>query len=91
MSDKKGATSNTVQSFMEAFLKPPKGNEPEQIAARIRHWTDVANDPASFVDGDKSRPAVSAKRRSALQNLRRVIERHPQSAEQMMRESEAQQ
>lgn len=82
---------STIKEFTEKFLKPPKGDSPEQIEARIRHWVDVANHPEAFVNGDKSQYSISAKRRSALQNLRRVLKRHPDVAKAIMQESETKQ
>ena len=77
-----------VREFAAKFVKPPKGDSPEQIEGRIRHWVDVANHPEAFVKGDTSRFAISAKRRSARQSLRRLLHKHPEVAEAMMRESE---
>lgn len=84
-----GMTDSTIKEFTDKFLKPPKGDSPEQIEARIRHWVDVANHPEAFVAGDKNPYSISAKRRSALQNLRRLLKRHPDVAKTIMQESEA--
>lgn len=78
-----------LKDFISKFLNPTKGNSPKQIEARIRHWIEVANHPEMFVNGDTSPHSISAKRRSALQNLRRLLKRHPDLAAAMMRESEA--
>jgi hypothetical protein len=78
----------TLKEFTDMFLQPPKGNSPEQIAARIRHWVDVANAPEAFVAGDASPYAISAKRRSARQNLGRLLKRYPDVAKSIMQESE---
>jgi hypothetical protein len=78
-----------VKEFADKFLKAPRGDSPEQIAARIRHWVDVANHPEAFVAGDTSPYAISAKRRSARQNLRRLLQKHPHIAEALLQDSEA--
>ena len=75
-----------IKDFTDKFLKLPKGDSPEQIAARIRHWVDVANTPEAFVEADTSPYAIRAKRRSALQNVRRLLKRHPDVAEAMMQQ-----
>jgi hypothetical protein len=75
-----------LEKFLQRYLQPPKGNSPEQVAARIRHWIRVANDPTSFVNGDTSSYAISAKRRTARQNIRRLLKNYPQVAEQVMRD-----
>lgn len=78
----------TIKEFTEKFLQIPKGDSPEQIEARIRHWVDVVNHPEAFVAEDTSPYAISAKRRSARQNLRRLLQKHPDVAEAIMQGSE---
>ena len=78
-----------IKEFTDKFLNLPKGDSPEQIEARIRHWVDVANHPEAFTNGDTSPYSISAKRRSARQNLRRLLQRHPEVAKTIMQESEA--
>ena len=78
--------STQLDGFMERYLSAPQGSSPEQIVARIRHWIHVANHPEQFVNGDTSRYAISAKRRSARQNLRRLLKSYPAIAEQVMQE-----
>lgn len=80
----------SVDTFVQTFVGPPKGNSPEQIAERIRHWVDVCNHPERYCQ-DASPYAISAKRRTARQNLRRMTRKHPHVAEQIMLESEANQ
>jgi|HubBroStandDraft_5_1064220.scaffolds.fasta_scaffold853916_2 hypothetical protein len=78
-----------VSDFLGTFLMPPKGDSPEAIAERIRHWIYVANHPEEFVKDDPSPYAISAKRRTARQNLRRLVKNHEQIAASIMREHEA--
>ena len=78
----------TVNSFLEKFLRPSGGNSAGAVADRIRFWIGMANRPEDFVKGDPSPYAISAKRRTARQNLRRLLKKHPQVAAQIMRESE---
>ncbi len=80
-------TISTLDSFCEKFLQPAKGDSPEQIANRIRHWIEVCNRAEEFCQ-DSSPYALSAKRRSARQNLRRLVKKHPLIAEQIRREAE---
>jgi hypothetical protein len=74
-----------TSKFLSQFLTTPKGNSPQDIEARIRHWIDVYNDPAQYTE-DKSPYAVAAKRKAARQSLRRLLERHSAIGEQIMRE-----
>lgn len=80
--------NTAIDIFLAKFLVPPKGDSPEEIADRIRYWIEVANHPEKFVKDDSSPYAVSAKRRTARQNLRRLVSKHSQVAAQIMRESE---
>jgi hypothetical protein len=75
----------SVDTFLRTFLSPPKGTSPQDIAAKIRHYIDVANNPAQYSD-DHTTFALRAKRRSARQCLRRLVQKHPQIAAQLMRE-----
>jgi hypothetical protein len=78
----------TVKQFAEKFLKAPRGDSPEEIEGRIRHWVDVANHPEAFVKGDKNPYSISARRRSARQSLLRLLKKHPDVAK-TMQETEA--
>lgn len=78
-------TSFSLNTFLQAFLKPPTGTSPEDIAAKLRHYIDVANNPSQYSD-DHSTFALRAKRRNARQSLRRLVQKHPQIAAQLMRE-----
>lgn len=81
-------TDNTVNSFVERFLKAPRGDSPEQIEARVRHWTDIANHPAAFVREDANRKSVSERRNTALRNLGRLLAKYPQAANPITDEQE---
>lgn len=75
----------TVTEFLNEFLFPPKGHAPVDIKAKIEHWLEVANHPELFVtDGNAYEAAY--KRRLALNNLRRLIQRHPAIAQQIHEE-----
>jgi hypothetical protein len=78
-------TSFSLDTFLQAFLKPPTGTSPEDIVARLRHYIDVANNPSQYSD-DHSTDALRAKRRSARQNLRRIALKYPHIAAQLLRE-----
>jgi hypothetical protein len=80
--------ADEMKQFIEQFLRPPKGDSPEQIMGRIRHWIDAAQHPEQFVGGDSSVHAIRAQRRNALQNLRRHLKKHPVLAKQVMAEAQ---
>jgi hypothetical protein len=80
----------SLDTFFQRFLRPPKGNSSEQIAERIRHWIDVCNHPERYSQ-DANEYAISAKRRTARQNLRRLGRKHPHIVAEIMREPEASQ
>ena len=75
-----------IDRFFQTFVRPPTGKSPEDILAKLRHYIDVANDPSTYAT-DKSAFAVRAKRRNARQAIRRLVQRHPEIAAQMMRET----
>jgi len=75
----------SVDSFLKAFLAPPPGDSPQDIKARLLHWIAVANEPHKFLT-ENNPHSVAAKRRSARQNLRRLAQRHPEIADQLMKE-----
>lgn len=77
----------SVDSFLKAFLAPPPGDSPQDIKTRLLHWVAVANDPEKFIE-DQSTHAVAAKRKSARQNLKRLAERHPDIAAELMKARE---
>ena len=79
--------TTVVETFLEKFLRAPKGNSPEQITGRIRHWIDVCNHPERYCK-DAGAYAISAKRRSARQNLRRLARKNPHIVADIMREAE---
>jgi hypothetical protein len=78
----------SVDTFLRAFLSPPSGSTPQDIINKIRHYIDVANNPAQY-SSDTSIPALRAKRRNARQSLRRLVLKHPEIAAQIMHEQKA--
>ena len=82
---------NDVDAFIKKFLRPPKSsaNSPDDVAARLRYWISVVNRPELFMKEDDPNPyAVSARRRTARQNLRRLLKKYPDVAAQVMREED---
>ena len=73
----------STRVFLQTFLAPPEGKSPQDIKARLLHWIEVANSPEQFT-GDPSAHTLAAKRRSARQNVKRLAERHPEIAAQLM-------
>lgn len=77
-----------VDLFLDKFLLPPKSDSAKATTERIRYWIDVANHPEQFVKDDLSPYAISAKRRTARQNLRRLLKKYGQVAATLMHEAE---
>jgi hypothetical protein len=75
--------STNVEELINNFLTPPKGKSPEDIKARILHWVDIANHPENHVTDSTNQFAVAAKRRTARQNARSLIRKHPTIAAQI--------
>jgi len=74
---------NQIEQFFDIFVRPPHGKSPDAILAKLRHHIDVANHADQYVS-DKSTFAIRAKRRNALQAIRRLVQRHPALAAQMI-------
>ncbi|HKV92332.1 MAG TPA: hypothetical protein VJW20_07270 [Candidatus Angelobacter sp.] len=75
----------SIDRFLQTFLRPPSGTSPQDIYAKIRHHIDVANNPAQY-SSDTSVLALRVKRRNARQAVRRLVLKHPEIAEQLMRD-----
>jgi hypothetical protein len=80
----------SVDAFLKAYLKPPKGNSPQKIRERFLHWVEVTNHPENFTSGDDNPAVLSKKRRSARQCLKRLALRHPDIVEQLLHEHQQQ-
>jgi hypothetical protein len=82
-------TKESMKALIDRFIgRPPEGNSPEDIKARLLHWRDVAINPAKFTKGDTHPQALKAAQRNSRQNLRRLVQRHPDIAAQIMQEGE---
>jgi len=77
-----------VSKFLSTFLTPCKGSSPVEIEERILYWVEVANHPDRYITSANPHE-LSAKRKSAVQNLRRLVERHPDIATKIEGEREA--
>lgn len=77
-----------IDNLINSFLTPPKGKSPGAIKDRIQHWIDIANFPEKHVDDPTNRYAVAAIRRSARQNARKLIRRHPELALEIQNEEQ---
>ena len=75
-----------AKELIASFLIPPNGKSPEAIKARILHWVDVANHPERHVLDPSNAYAIAVKRRTARQNARKLIDRHPEVALQIKSE-----
>ena len=81
------SNDSTVEDFLRAFIAPPNGSTPRDTRAKLEYWIEAATHPEQHTkDNDTSRYAVAAVRRKARQNARRLAERHPDIAQQLMRE-----
>jgi hypothetical protein len=78
--------TNPASAFVVKFFKSPKGNSSEQIKAKLRHWIEVGNSVEQMSPG-YNRFEIAALRRNARENARKLATRHPQIAEELMRES----
>jgi len=78
--------NNPASAFVAKFFKSPKGNSPQQIKAKLQHWIDVANSIEQLYPGH-NRFEKAALRRNARENARKLAKRHPDIAEEILRES----
>ena len=76
---------DNVNQFLERFLNTPSGKSPQAIRSRFQHWAEVYANPDQFSQ-DHSPHALAAKRKSARQCLRRLAERHPGVASELIAE-----
>jgi hypothetical protein len=82
------AMKETLKDLIDRFIgRPPEGNSPEDIKARLLKWRDVYSTPEKFTT-DTHPQALKAARRNARQNIRRLALRHPELAAQLMQEGE---
>lgn len=84
-------TTNTpdTEALLKCFLTKLPSRSPQSIADRILYWSDVANNPQHFTDGDTSPHAIRAKRKLGIQSLKRLIARNPVVAANLSRERAA--
>ena len=43
----------------------------------MEYWADVAENPQNYIHGETNKFAVAAKRKVAVQSLKKLIKRHP--------------
>ena len=77
-----------TQALLSHFITPPKGTSPAAIKDRILHWLDVSTNPQNHIM-DSSAYAVAARRKTARQNLRKLILKYPSLAAELKRERES--
>jgi response regulator of citrate/malate metabolism len=78
-------SSSPIDQFLKTFLSPPPGDTPKEIKERLLHWIAVTNEPQQFSNSEDAH-AIAATRRSARQNLKRLAQRHPDIATDLMNE-----
>jgi hypothetical protein len=72
-----GDTDPQVAMFIARHVNPAPGKNAEDRKARILYWLDQANNPASYASANRD---ITSVRRYALQNVRRLVKRHPDIA-----------
>jgi hypothetical protein len=72
-----GNADPQVEMFIARHVNPAPGKNVEDRKARILFWLDQANNPAAYTTANRS---IASVRRYALQNVRRLVKRHPDTA-----------
>lgn len=80
---------SSTEALLRRFVPNAPTRSSQTIAERIAHWSDVANDPQRYTDGDSSRYAISQRRKVALQSLRKLLTDHPEIAAEIAEKREA--
>lgn len=75
--------SQQTKARLQGFLNKPLPRSSNGLEERFRHWADAANNPATYAVNPNDKYAVAAKKKAALQNLARLIEKHPEIAEKV--------
>ncbi|MES2391038.1 MAG: hypothetical protein V4555_05315 [Acidobacteriota bacterium] len=80
-----------TKALLRSFLDKPLSRSTEDIEHRIIHWMTVVNNnnPSECVD-KRDRYAIAAKKKTALQNLTRLITKHPTIAAKVRGDLESQ-
>jgi hypothetical protein len=73
--------------MMQRYLAPPNGDTPQDTKAKMQHWRKVVLNPDKYAT-DAHPLAVQKVERNARQNFRRLVQRHPDLAAQIMSEAE---
>jgi hypothetical protein len=81
--------STEVEHLLSEFLNKPPARSPQSIRERMLHWQEVANNPELYLKPGKSGPAaITARRKLAMQSLRKLIGRNPAIATQLLSDSQ---
>jgi hypothetical protein len=75
----------TAAELIHKFLSPHKGKSSDDVKARIIKWAKVEKNPEDYItkQDDKGPSAIAARRKTARQNLRLLIERNPEIAAEL--------
>jgi hypothetical protein len=77
-----------VEALLRGFLNKPPSRSPQSIRERMLHWREVANNPELHLRPGKSGPsAIAARRKLAIQSLRKLIDRNAAIAAQLLSET----
>ena len=66
-----------INRFLSQFLTTPKGTSKQPVIDRARHWVAVLQSPAEFYP-QADEYELRHRYRQAKQNLRRLLNRHPE-------------
>jgi hypothetical protein len=80
-------TKPTTDDFLQAFLTKAPARSSQSIKDRMLHWQHVANNPGIYLkNGDVGKAAEAARKKVAMQSLRKLIDRNPEIAAQLLNE-----
>jgi len=77
--------NTVVQQLISKYLAPPPGKSFAKQKERIVHWLQVANNPSLYAPPNASAANVADLRRKARQNVRRLAEKYPEVAADVMK------
>ena len=66
--------------LLQKFLIKPTPRSQQSVRDRMLHWRDVYSSPEKFTGDDQSPFAIAAKRKVAVQSLKKLIARNPEIA-----------
>jgi hypothetical protein len=80
-------TNDQLRAMMQRYLAPPNGDTPQDTKAKMLYWRNVVLNPDKYA-ADAHPLSVKKAESNARQNFRRLVQRHPDLAAQIMSEVE---